>query len=381
MRLAFVEAGLGAGGTERVVSLIVKDRHRRGDEVHVFAFSSDDDDSYFSLPSGVVVHCLPDTREGPLARSSFKTVNRILRLRAELRKLRPDVVLSFLTKINVVSLLAARGLGIPVLVSERNNPGAQPRHFLWRLIEPLVLQQAQRLIMQTEAISKTLPAALRAKAVVIGNPCDRYVGLEPNRSALRVVAAGRLVDQKGFDTLIDAFAKVCAEVPEWRLAIYGEGPDRRQLQERIRARHLQDRISLAGVTAKAGSWIDDAALFVLSSRYEGFPNVLLEAMAGGLAAISTRCDFGPAEIIEDGISGFLVPVDDVDRLAAALKVLMSDDRLRGSFAEAGYQTILRFSTEIIMAKWDTCIREATATNRPSPKASAQEGCDELRSGE
>ncbi|MBM3094299.1 glycosyltransferase [Ensifer sp. T173] len=381
MRLALVEAGLGAGGTERVVSLIVKDRHARGDEVHVFAFSSDEDDIYFSLPSGVTVHRLPDAREGPFSRSSIKTVNRILRLRAELRKLRPDVVLSFLTKINIVSLLSTRGLGIPVLVSERNNPGAQPKHFLWNMIEPLVLSQAHRLIMQTEAISKTLPTSLRTKAVVIGNPCDRNRIRKPTRRALRVVAVGRLVDQKGFDTLIEAFANVCAEVPEWCLTIYGEGPDRHQLQERIRARHMQDRISLAGVTAKAGSWIDDAALFVLSSRYEGFPNVLMEAMAAGLAVISTRCDFGPAEIIEDGVSGLLVPVDDVDSLAAALKLLMLDESLRGSFAEAGYQTVLRFSTETIMAKWDSCIRQVTAANRRSPKRPLRRGRDELRSGE
>ncbi|TCU15270.1 glycosyltransferase family 4 protein [Rhizobium sullae] len=372
MRLALVEAGLGAGGTERVVSLIVKDRHARGDEVHVFAFISDEDDSYFSLPSGVIVHRLPDAQVGPFSRGSFKTVKRILRLRSELRKLRPDVVLSFLTKINIVSLLSTRGLGIPVVVSERNNPDAQPRHFLWNMVEPLVLRQAHRLIMQTEAISKTLPTSLRAKAVVIGNPCDRSRDLFARR-ALRVVAVGRLVDQKGFDTLIEAFAKVCAEVPEWCLTIYGEGPDRHQLQQRIRARHLQDRISLPGVTAKAGSWIDDAALFVLSSRYEGFPNVLMEAMAGGLAVISTRCDFGPAEIIEDGVSGLLVPVDDVDRLAAALKTLMLDDSLRGSFAEAGYQTVRRFATGTVMAKWDSCIRQVTATNRWSQGRSLKKG--------
>ncbi|WP_457585284.1 glycosyltransferase [Ensifer canadensis] len=100
-----------------------------------------------------------------------------------------------------------------------------------------------------------------------------------------------------------------------------------------------------------------------------------------MAVISTRCDFGPAEIIEDGVSGLLVPVDDVDRLAAALKILMLDDSLRGSFAAAGYQTVLRFSTETVMAKWDSCIRQVAAANRRSQGRPLRRGRDELRSGD
>jgi glycosyltransferase involved in cell wall biosynthesis len=388
MRLAFIQAGLGAGGTERVVSLLVNDRHARGDDVHIFAFVSDDDTSYFNLPEEVIVHRLPDHATGPFSRGILKSVKRIFRLRAELRNLRPDVVLSFLTKINIVCLLSTRWLGIPVLISERNNPDAQPKHFLWKMIEPLILRQAHRLIMQTQAITKKLPMSLRAKAVVIGNPCDRGQTAQSDGKALRAVAAGRLVDQKGFDTLIEAFACISADVPEWSLTIYGEGPHRKRLQDRIEALDIEDRVSLPGVTAKAGSWVDAAALFVLSSRYEGFPNVLTEAMAAGLPVISTQCDFGPAEIVDDGVSGLLVPVDDVGHLAAALKMLMLDDVMRRRLAKAGYDSVLKYSVAVIMGQWDACIRQAARSHQKSTLFSRhanlcgpQRRNDELQSGD
>jgi glycosyltransferase involved in cell wall biosynthesis len=288
----------------------------------------------------------------------FTTLRRIASLRTELKRLKPDLVVSFLTKINILCLLATLGLDMRVVISERNNPKIQKKHIAWRLVSAAVLPQADRLVMQTDAIVGTLPPVLRRKAVVIGNPCDRSVSSGDEPETFRLVAVGRLVEQKGFDTLIDAFARVAERFPGWTLTIFGEGSDRGALERRVAALGLGGRVTLPGVTARAGEWVAAASVFVLASRYEGFPNVLIEAMAAGLPVISTDCDFGPAEIIEPDLSGLLVPVDDVAELAGAMARLMADASLRRRFGEAARATAARFSQQAIMDKWDAALVQA-----------------------
>jgi glycosyltransferase involved in cell wall biosynthesis len=360
MRIAIVQAGLSAGGTERVVSLVAGDRCLRRDEVHLFAFVQANEKSYFPLHPNVIVHRLVENEGSWLCGIGLvRSLMRVVALRSEFKKLRPDLVVSFLTKINILCLLATRWLKIPVIISERNNPKVQEKHLLWRLISGTILRRASVLVMQTKAIADTLPLDLKKKAVVIGNPCNAFElqqhGL--NLESFQIVATGRLVGQKGFDVLVDAFAEIASQYPLWGLTIYGEGPDRDKLQDKVAAMDLQDRIRLPGVTQRAGDWVGRASLFVLSSRYEGFPNVLIEAMAAGLPVISTECDFGPSEIVESGVSGLLVPVDDVFELAAAMKRLIDDETFRRELGRSASQAVKRFSTEAIMDKWDACFQQ------------------------
>ncbi len=371
MRLALVQAGLGAGGAERVVSLIAADRCARGDEVHVLAFVAPGEKSYFPLPPEVVVHRLGDATRERRRPGIWGSLGRVRKLRAELQALQPDLVVSFLTKINTLSLLATTGLDVPTVISERNNPQVQQKHILWRLVEPLVRGQATRMVLQTTAILQTIPQPLRDRAEVICNPCDageQRAGPPPSAGVRRIVAVGRLVEQKGFDLLVDAFSEVASAFPDWSLTIHGEGPERERLQERIDKREMQGAIRLAGVTRRPGEWIEGASVFVLSSRYEGFPNVLIEAMAAGIPVIATRCDFGPGDIVGDGVSGLLVAVDDVDALAAALRRMMADAELRASLPPSGRLAVARFSTEAIMSQWDTCFRRALRDHRSRTRA-------------
>jgi glycosyltransferase involved in cell wall biosynthesis len=357
MRLALVQAGLGAGGTERVVSLLAADRCRRGDEVHLFAFVREEEKSYFALHPNVTVHKLVEDEASRLSKFGFvRSLRRVFILRAEFKNLQPTLVVSFLTKINILCLLAAKNLGIRVIISERNNQNAQKKHFAWRLVSGVILRWADRLVMQTDAILTTLPDTLRRKAFVIGNPCQATDGHKnQGTETFRLVAVGRLVEQKGFDTLIKAFAKIATEFPAWTLTIFGEGPDRGLLQSQIDALDLRDRVKLDGITERPGEWARDASLFVLTSRYEGFPNVLIEAMAAGRPVVATDCDFGPSEIIESGVSGLLVPVDDVAELASAMACLMRDNALRQKMGRLARETSARFSMQEIAEKWNTAL--------------------------
>lgn len=175
--------------------------------------------------------------------------------------------------------------------------------------------------------------------------------------ALQLAAMGRLDSQKGFDLLIDAFARAAEDQPHWSLVILGEGAERRRLEEQIHLRGLEPRVRLLGWVSDPNSVLRNCDAFVLSSRYEGFPNALLEAMALGLPAIAVDCPSGPADIIRNEVDGLLVPLGDVPALAAAIQRLFSDAPLRNRLRTQAVQVVDRFSSERYYARWEAVLRK------------------------
>ena len=186
--------------------------------------------------------------------------------------------------------------------------------------------------------------------VAIGNPVP--VVDAPVRKTVRprVVAAGRLVPQKGFDVLLRAFARV--DAPDWDLVIFGEGPERARLEALRASLGLHDRVRLAGTSDVLADELARSSLFVLASRFEGFPNVLCEAMAVGLPVIATRCPAGPEEIVRDGVDGRLVGVDDVAGLARAMQELMTSPDTRARMSAASREVSERYGLARVVAEWD-----------------------------
>lgn len=355
MRIVFVQAGLGAGGAEKVVSLLARRRAELGDEVRVLAFGPRSGKSYFAYPPEVNIETLGADSSHP----AFRIVGRVRWLRRRLAGLRPDLIVSFLTKTNVLVLLASRGLGIPVVVSERNNPTRQSAHPLWHPLSLLLGRFASRLVMQTEQAREMLPPGLRKKAAVIPNPCT--LPATPHESAghgTRIVAVGRLDQQKGFDLLLAAFQKVVAGAYAATLTIFGEGSARAALEEQAQTLGIADRVRLPGLTTSPGEWIGAADIFVLSSRFEGFPNVLVEAMAAGLPAVAFDCPWGPSSIITDERDGLLVPPEDVDGLATALQRLLDDTNLRTALAAQAPRAAERFDLPRVLGEWDAVFEQA-----------------------
>jgi glycosyltransferase involved in cell wall biosynthesis len=167
----------------------------------------------------------------------------------------------------------------------------------------------------------------------------------------RIIAAGRLTEQKGFDLLIEAWSKIYDRVMDWELYIYGEGEDREKLQEMIDSYGL-DNVFLAGYSDDLGKEMDKASIFVLSSRYEGFGLVLAEAMAKGIPAISFDCPSGPSEIISHDKNGFLVPPLDVNRLGERILKLTESRQLRKLFSESARKNLYKFNIESVISEWE-----------------------------
>lgn len=176
------------------------------------------------------------------------------------------------------------------------------------------------------------------------------------REQKRIVGLGRLAWQKGFDLLIEAFSQIAAAHPEWTLIIYGEGERRNALESLVRTKSLESRVFLPGAVQQVPAVLSEASVFVLSSRYEGFPNALCEAMACGLPVISFDCPSGPNEIIRHNIDGILVKAGDIEALAKALDTLIRDNNLRRSLAVRATEITKRFEVKKIMNMWEELLR-------------------------
>jgi glycosyltransferase involved in cell wall biosynthesis len=259
--------------------------------------------------------------------------------------------------------LACRGLGVPVVISERNNPAQQKVRPAWSLGRRWLYRLADRMVTPTQGVLACFPEPIRHRAEVIPNPLAVSTILPKPMAGRRpkaLIAAGRLDHQKGFDLLLHAFKQVADRFPDWMLVIRGEGPERAALESLRDALGLADRVSLPGVTASPTEWVCEGSIFVLSSRYEGFANVVTEAMLAGLPIVAFNCPFGPGEILQHDVDGLLVPPEDLQGLATAMARLMADATTRRQLGQAAATNVRRFQLPEIMAKWDRLVDQLLA---------------------
>lgn len=348
--LLLVTDSLGCGGSERQMVDMADFWASRGARVTLATWSGPSMPDFYAHGPGVArVHL------GPEGAGFLPQVRRVRTMRSLLRELRPDAVLSFLPRSNVPTLLAGLGLDVRIVVSERAHPRQDTSLTLpWRMLRRLSYARADAVVSQTRTVAAWIHEHWGHAPCVIPNAL-RVLPPPAGPRENVIVGVGRLVRQKGFDLLLEAFAGIAPVFPGWRLAILGEGPERRRLAGQCAALGLAERVQFPGRVRDAEQWMARAGLVVQPSRFEGFPNAVLEAMAMGAPVISADCPAGPADIIEDGRNGCLVPVEDPDALARAMKRLLADAPLRERLGNEAMSVRERFRQEPIMEKWQSTL--------------------------
>jgi glycosyltransferase involved in cell wall biosynthesis len=364
MRIALVLPSLSVGGTERFVCELSRRWLLRGHEVSVVTWWPRSGDLLDLSPGVHRVALDVGMASRNFVHGALLAGSRVRAFRRAFRQLRPDVVVSFLHHTNEAAILAASGTGIPVLVCERSDPRHDHVTPHWALMRRALYPRAVGVVVQTESVA-TWARAFCPRVHVIPNFVNRplrHASPGDDRGRRTLVAAGRLAPEKGFDLLIEAFARIAEAFGDWLVTIYGEGPERPRLERMVAVRGLQGRVSMPGRTSEPELALSRAEAFVLPSRYEGFPNALLEAMACGLPVVAFDCDSGPAEIITHGHNGLLVPGGDVSALAAALGQVLASGAERERLGQNARAVADRFAVDPIIERWSRLLTSVGQQN-------------------
>jgi glycosyltransferase involved in cell wall biosynthesis len=370
----------GMGGTIRAV-LNLADHLAERHPVTILSVRRTSDQPFFPFPPGVEVETLDDRGRPPKvphalrrvllnARSSVLadpadhvaaefTVWGELRLARRLRR-RTGFLIGTRPGLNILAAeLAPPGM---VLVGQDNmNLTAYSEALRERMLRFYPGLDAVVLLTERDRSSYRERFDGRARLEQIPNAARDMGPERADLDAKVVISAGRLTSQKGYDLLIGAFEQLATDHPDWRLRIFGAGHARVRLKRMIKQRGLAGAVTLAPPAADLAAEMERASVYALSSRFEGMPLVLLEAMSKGMAVVATDCPTGPAELIEDHRNGLLVPTEDVDALAGGLRELMEDAELRRRCAAAAVETARGYGIATVGERWQALLDELWAT--------------------
>lgn len=347
--IVFISNFLGNGGAARVITVLAEELAERGYEVSVLSFPFHE--AEYKLKAGVKHIVLGNTRH-------LSVMQRIQLIRKELKRHTAATVISFEYFVNMQTILAAMGLKKKVIVSERNDPATAGGTFPKSVIRNVLYMFCHRLVCQTPDAKAYFPRGIQRKATVIANPvkADLPEPLQGERSHY-IVNFCRLAEQKNLKLLIDAFAEFHQSHPDYKLRIYGNGPERDALIEYASACNLASEVQIYNAIENVHEEILDAAMFVSSSDYEGLSNSMLEAMAIGLPVICTDCPCGGARmIIDDGTNGMLVPVNNKAAMAEAM-IRVADDKEFANYLSRNAAHIREaLSVSNITSEWESVIK-------------------------
>jgi len=352
VKIAFIIPSLGPGGAERVLSVMANYWAQQNHAISVITL--DNSIPFYLLEDGIVLEQLSVLKNSVSVFSAIATnLTRIKIIKKKLIETDPDIVISFMTETNIISTICCKIINRPIIIAERISYDFLKSR-VWRSLRKLVYRFSNALVVQTEYDKKKYNRL--SNTFVINNPLYfRNIIRNDPRDEKFILAVGRLNEQKGFDRLIKAFSHL--DKKGWKLVIVGEGCERSNLEKLIFDLKLENYISMPGRTKEIETWYKKASIFVLSSRTEGFPNVLCEAMAYGCACVSFDCIAGPNEIINDKVDGYLIRNGDVDALSAKMDLLINDSEERRRIGQEAMKISDRLNIDSIMHKWDKIIEK------------------------
>ena len=347
MKIAIMITSLSTGGAERTAVALSNWLVNNGNKTYLINLGTNEKN--YEIDSKVILY---NKRK---SYNLFEKIFSIVDVIKYLNNIKPDIIFEMLykpIKYAIVNKLFNRK---QVLIgSERANPEKRRwfRRITTSVCYPLL---CDGYIFQTEKVKKMFIKKIQNRGIVIGNAIsnpDVYKICKEKNPDKIITSAGRLTKQKGFDILIKAFAKVHEIYPEYKLVIYGEGEERKNLESIIESLGLINSVFLPGVSKNYLNKVAKSDIFVMSSRFEGMPNALLEAMAIGMPCISTDCVAGPSELIRDYQNGILVKVDNIDEISEKIIQLINNPKLKNKISINAKQVINEHSQDIIYQKYN-----------------------------
>jgi len=360
MNILLAITSLSSGGAERIAVHLMERWLLDGHRVHLVTLGGPDSD-FYSISDNISRDSL-NCAGRQKTRFSFLSENlfRFREMRKAIVKAEPDVVISLMTYCNILCLGATVGMQVPVLVAEHNYPPFSTRSRVWKSVRRFAYGRASTVLALNTTCAQWLEQNTRApRVIVIPNPVKWPVPnvtptvdtdlLAPNVNLF--LSVGRLNEQKAFHRLIAAFAQISHALPNWQLAIAGEGELHAALSAEIDRLELSSSVKLLGRVGNISDWHNRADVFVLSSNYEGFPGALLEAMASGTPVVAVDCLTGPRDFIQPHETGLLCEMDE-DALAKTMLQMANDTALRAKVGPAGQYVSDKYSEEAVHALWN-----------------------------
>lgn len=346
-KVTFFIGTLGNGGAERVISILANHLSKMGMSVEIVLYY-DSEPFYTINPDVKIVYVERETGSKNILKNTL-WIRRYFKNNA-------DIVVSFLAQFNMLAITALFATRIPIVVADRNDPRHMPKQKILRIARNILYHFADTIVVQTEYNKAYFSSAVQKKCRIIYNPVDlqdkKGLALRTEKKR-KIVSVARLMQQKNQLMLINAFAHIREEYPDYTLTIYGEGPFRAELERRIAELGIENSVLLPGRKQDVFDLIADADLFVLSSDFEGMPNVLIEAMCLGLPVISTRVS-GATDLIQHGKNGLLSDVGNTEQLIIAMRKMLSDEKLRISCANRALDINDRLEINNIIDQWLGC---------------------------
>ena len=337
MNVSFIAANLNSGGAERVMSLLANQFIEKGYGVEFIFLKKDI--RFYPLHQNIKI------KVAEKECGSDSLIKKLLWMRKHIQQEKPNAIFAFRIAVYSVTLISLLGIKIPVIASERNDP--RFNSLAWKIIQAVLLPLADRFVVQTQQIKNYFPKFIQKKTDIIFNPVTK-----------RIISVGRLHSQKNQKMMIEAFARVSEEFPEWKLVIYGEGPERDSLESLVSSFRflVSSRISLPGRSENIIDELNRSEIFAFSSDYEGMSNAVVEAFCVGLPIITTRVS-GTEDFIKENKNGFLLERNDVDGMEMAMRELMSDENLRISIGENNRQQAKIFKIDYIFLQWENVVNK------------------------
>jgi len=347
MKILFIIYSLGSGGAERVLSTLANywsDTNKW--EIVILTVSSN---QFYTIDKKIKKICLEDKNI-----KKFKPFLSIYNIRKYIKEENPDIIISFMTQVSIYTIVSSLGLKIPVVISER-TPFDVLKDNRKRVMRNILYPFADGMVLLSDRDYNNYKRVKNKK--VIFNPIN-ITNLEEvsfDKKKRQIIAVGRLIKLKGFDMLIKALSKI--DLANWHCIILGEGEERENLTNLIKEKGLEDKVFLLGRKDNIYNYYKYASIFVLSSRHEGFPNALVEAMGHGCASVAFDCQTGPAEIIDNKKNGYLVKAEDINELSKKIAYLIKEENIRKEFFEEALKIKTRLDIEKISQDWENFIKD------------------------